>query len=85
MNSSICKYSKKYSLIDSSADLSRIIKGNNLFCEFENPKLTRRQRVPLIIWAFFGKEDTEVHDSQEAFDHHRVKVFFVSLDLATNE
>ena len=76
MDSSICKYSQNYSLIDSSADISWLIKGNDLFFEFENPKLTTHRRVPLSIQVFFGKKGTEEHDSQETFDHYRVKVFF---------
>ena len=37
------------------------------------------------IQEIFGKEGTEEHDFQEAFQHYRVTVFFASLDLPINE
>ena len=48
------------------------MKGSNLFFESENPKLTKRRRITLSIQVFFGKEITEEHDFQEAFDYYKV-------------
>ena len=39
---------------------------------------TSTTKYPGLLWQ-------REHDSREAFDHYRVKVFFESLDLATNE
>ena len=70
-----------------STDLSWLIRGNNFFCflEFQNPKLTRRRRIPLISRVFFGKEGTEEHDFLEAFNDYRIKLFFASLYLTINK
>ena len=42
-----------------------LIKGCDMFFEFENPKLTRHRRVTIRIQTFFGKEYIEEHNFQE--------------------
>ena len=48
-------FANKYSLIESSTDLSWLIRRRNFFFKFENPKLKRHRRVPLISRPFLAK------------------------------
>ena len=46
---------------------------------------SQTKKTPVSIQVIFGKEGTEQHNFQEAYDHYSVKVLFAPLDLAINE